>query len=923
MGNDILIISILLITQGHNVLIENLDMKRKIRIKKNKSNRFFLIVGLVCSLMYFDSTAQSKKNLLFIMTDQLRYDALTIAGNTVIKTPNLDRLAKQGAFFTNAYTPCAVCGPARSSILTGCRVESTGVKSNSETYYYSDSEVMTMPTFDEILNDNGYHCEYYGKWHAMTRSAEIYKNPVLQASNGSSVFGPSGQSYIWRDYIYSFGAVPEPVDGQFKEDLSKFPYIANPLDFYFGKTWEQLQAEGLKHSQPDQHGQLLLDKDLTLTAYQAQQTIEALERLKDKTFSLTCSFHFPHSPMTVPEPYYSMYAHGDIPLPISLNDNMANSPYYNSNGRTKHPEYADGNKIKYMIAEYYGIITEIDDWVGKILDKLEELGIAEKTMIIFTSDHGEMLGSHGMREKNVFLEESAHIPLFISSLGDINAQSTVEGYVSLVDLFPTILDYLNVPDAPSDGKSLRGLINGTDTEHGQYVVTEWDRDNTPNYMVVKDGWKLMIPYTIHSTVINAMYDLNSDPYEMNNLLGNNPNRTIYLQKAEELRTCLLEWLEKNNSIHYYSVSQRDLLNGGRPTGNNGVVVSTKVSDVVKGEPVTVEVIMKNTGSSTWKKETGIKLATLISGNGEQEFVELEAGEEIVPGGLKTFLFTIQVSDIDGEYNYQWQLMQEGEELFGEQTELIQVVIGQPKYYLDDCDKLEGWSSSQSLKMDNVAQKQGLGCLNFEGSTTDEYKKVFTTPFNAQSDFNSAALQFWYYVSEPSFLSNNNQVELGSGGKADVNEYSWNLSGLVSGWNFITLPVKDADIKGTPDLQAINWFRLYNKKTGSVSSRIDGIWLGTPEVSAINDMVEGSSNCEVTVKPNPIDVNCLYLHIKGFKKNKEMSVSVYDLNGSVILSRDILCKDDVLIDALNLQPNSIYIVTVESNDLVASTKFITQ
>ena len=105
-------------------------------------------------------------------------------------------------------------------------------------------------------------------------------------------------------------------------------------------------------------------------------------------------------------------------------------------------EYSDPDKIKYMISEYYGIITEIDDWVGEILDKLDTLGIADQTLVIFTSDHGEMLGAHGMREKNIFYEESAHIPLLIRFPGEVQPATTVEGYVSLVDLFPTILDYL-------------------------------------------------------------------------------------------------------------------------------------------------------------------------------------------------------------------------------------------------------------------------------------------------------------------------------------------------------------------------------------------------------------------------------------------------------------------------------------------------
>lgn len=131
-----------------------------------------------------------------------------------------------------------------------------------------------------------------------------------------------------------------------------------------------------------------------------------------------------------------------------------------------------------------------------------------------------------MREKNVFYEESSHIPLLIRCPGDITQNTFVDGYVSLVDLFSTILDYLNIKEHPSDGNSLRGLIEGMDLNHGKYVVTEWDYrgDISPNYMVVKDGWKLMIPYSKRSKVIDALYNLTEDPHEINNLLGTHRKR---------------------------------------------------------------------------------------------------------------------------------------------------------------------------------------------------------------------------------------------------------------------------------------------------------------------------------------------------------------------------------------------------------------
>ncbi|MEQ9305241.1 MAG: sulfatase-like hydrolase/transferase, partial [Marinoscillum sp.] len=161
--------------------------------------RAILTIGLLGThLALYAQNPPEKKNLLFIMADQFRYDVLSIANsNSVVATPNLDRLAAEGVMFSNAYTPMAVCGPARACILTGHTVENTGVNTNDKTYDYSGN-VMNMPTFDEILDANGYQSEYYGKWHTLTSKAQVYQNPVKQANNGASVFGSGGQTHIYR-----------------------------------------------------------------------------------------------------------------------------------------------------------------------------------------------------------------------------------------------------------------------------------------------------------------------------------------------------------------------------------------------------------------------------------------------------------------------------------------------------------------------------------------------------------------------------------------------------------------------------------------------------------------------------------------------------------------------------------------------------
>jgi arylsulfatase A-like enzyme len=518
--------------------------------------------GLLLSLIFsFNTNAQKKPNLLLIMTDQQRFDALSLAGNKVLKTPNLDRLAKQGAWFTNAYTQCAVCAPTRASILTGCTVENHQILTNELAGSNMETGRMPMPTFDELLSKNGYRCEYYGKWHSPEFHAEVYQNPELKAKNGKSIFAPGGLTALYMDYLNVKFPKESLKPGELYDTFTGRPYTLNPLDKRYGMTNEEVLQLNKKYIQPDLHGESKIPAEHSFTAFHAKQTIEALERNKNNTFSITCSFHFPHAPMLPVKPYSKMYPVKEMPVPESILDPMLNSPYRSQNGRLEHPEYADPEKIKYMISDYYGLVREIDDWVGKIMDKLDELGLSDNTMVIFTSDHGEMLGSHGMREKNVFYEESAHIPLMIRFPGHIKPSTTVDSYVSNIDLFATINDYLKMPEYLSDGQSLRGLIEGTDLSHGQFVVTEWlyNEDRQPAYMIVKDNWKLFIPYSAESKVINSLFNLKNDPHEMNNLLGNNPEKDKYNEKAEELREDLLSWLKKNKSKHYEGVKARKLI----------------------------------------------------------------------------------------------------------------------------------------------------------------------------------------------------------------------------------------------------------------------------------------------------------------------------------------------------------------------------
>ena len=484
-----------------------------------------------------------KPNLLFIMTDQQRFDALSYAGNEILNTPNMDRISREGAWFQNTYTQCAVSVPARASMLTGHTVANTGVISNRQAYVPEDTGVMPMKTYDEILSENGYECEYYGKWHAPVFRARIYNNPITAAGIHKTELG-LGKKAVYLQYLDQLYPDRELKEGELRDTLTERPYVPDPIDRRFDLKNKGLEAD-IKVGQSDIHGVTTIPAECRIPAFEAGKTIHALERLRDRPFSITCSFHHPHPPYVASEKYVEMYRPEKMVPPASIGDEMKDSPYLRMKKGT-HPKYSDPKMIQYFISEYYALVKEVDDWVGRILDKLDELGLADNTLVIFTSDHGEMLGSHGMRGKFCFYEESSHVPMVIRFPGRIKPGTKVKAPVSNMNLFTTILDYLDMPARPSDARSLRGLIEGTVNEDEAYVVTEWlsDLQNKPAHMVLKNGWKLMRPHDSAKKVKQALYNLNDDPHELKNLLADNAGANGYVTKVTELEACFQNWMKR-------------------------------------------------------------------------------------------------------------------------------------------------------------------------------------------------------------------------------------------------------------------------------------------------------------------------------------------------------------------------------------------
>jgi len=182
------------------------------------------------------------------------------------------------------------------------------------------------------------------------------------------------------------------------------------------------------------------------------------------------------------------------------------------------------------------------------------------------------------------------------------------------------------------------------------------------------------------------------------------------------------------------------------------------------------------------------------------------------------------------------------------------------------------------------------------------------------------LEFWYYVSDVTKLNDNNQVEIGSSGKPDANEYSWSLNGLSSGWNYIQLNISDAGKIGNPDLSAINWFRLYRFKSGGVTTRVDAIKLKGELSTSINDLDENQS---VKIYPNPLKGNLLSIDLVGFNNQNNVDIKITNLLGQKVYSNTIYNKEHIVIDTNGLLNRGIYLISVKSGQSIITTKLINE
>jgi len=440
-----------------------------------------------------------RPNILWICTDQQRYDTVHALGNKCVRTPNLDRLAAEGVAFTRAYAQSPICTPSRASFLTGRYPSTIHVNRNGNAHFNH-----SVPLITRTLADQGYDCGLVGKLH-------------LSAAYGRVEVRPDDG---YRVFKWSHHPKPEPYWPREQHAYQQWLYEQ-------GVDWDQAygatEVEGWDVQSAYQPG---IEARYHQTTWCIQETLAHIREPRDGPWLMSVNPFDPHPAFDPPADYLQRMDVERMPLPLFQPHELATQlAFQGIDHQTQTPISPYDYDARGMIAAYYAQIELIDDQVGRLLDELDATGQRENTLIIFTSDHGEMLGDHGLRLKGCrFYEGAVHVPLIISWPGRVRQDVHSRALVELVDLVPTLLEATGQP-VPDDvqGRSLLPILGGESDPnvHREFVRCEYhdalDRPFASHAnMLRNDRFKLVL---YHGHEIGELYDLEHDPHEYENLWG--------------------------------------------------------------------------------------------------------------------------------------------------------------------------------------------------------------------------------------------------------------------------------------------------------------------------------------------------------------------------------------------------------------------
>ena len=474
-----------------------------------------------------------RPNIILFMADQLRFDALGCYGNTQIHTPNIDRIALNGSTFDNHFVQNPVCSPSRCTVLTGRYPKNHGTRDNG--IPLRDEEI-TLP---EVLRDSGYLTAAIGKMHITTQ------------------FLPKeDEQEDWPEDHYGFDIIHTTCDTKTGEYLN-WLMEKSPADYAEVKLQgerkmkeDRASAADKDTSGPPQVYKSAINPEYHQSAWIADRAIELIEQSTgDQPFFAFCSFVDPHHPFDPPEPYASMYDPDELEAPIWREGELDDKPPHFRKARTGHGfsnekydyEKLTGHDWGCVKAAYYGMVSLVDHNIGRVLDAVERKGIENDTLILFTNDHGELLGDHGLLFKGPFHYDSIiKAPMIIKWPGVVPKGSRYSQVTEHTDILPTILEYAGVrPPYGVQGSSMAPILRGDKGAGREYAMTEFNCYDWGLSVKTLTGRDYKLTYYAGQDY-GELYDRNADPEEIYNLWDHEEYQDIKEYLIKKLTDRIIE-----------------------------------------------------------------------------------------------------------------------------------------------------------------------------------------------------------------------------------------------------------------------------------------------------------------------------------------------------------------------------------------------
>ena len=457
---------------------------------------------------------KARPNVLILMSDQHKRSCMGVAGDSVAITPNLDKFARESVRFTNAYCSNPVCAPSRASMLTGLYTHHLESTDNAKPYSPKHK------TIADQFHRAGYMTALVGKMHFVDAQTHGF-DYKLEFNDWWQYLGP--KSHIWADEL------GRPNSG------AGMPQIDS--------LWEK-QDPWANHRQPDgRKGTVAVGRPSELEEedhfdnFVARESIRFLENYahQNEPFLLVTSFLKPHDPFTPAKRFADMFQAEHMQLsptwgkadkqhlPLEVRESIENCRWT--------PELKEPAGARQRMASYYACLAQADDCAGQVLSALSRLGLDRNTIVVYTSDHGEMLGDLGLWNKFQFYEGSCGVPLAIRIPGHVPAECSTP--VSLISLSSTLADLCEVPPiVPMDGKSFGELVRypGSNANHGP-VFAEYNVGTADAKYMIRDG---NYKYVHWVSDIAELYDLQADPQELQNLAAEKSHRSVVERLQQEL-----------------------------------------------------------------------------------------------------------------------------------------------------------------------------------------------------------------------------------------------------------------------------------------------------------------------------------------------------------------------------------------------------